>query len=283
MTDATKPARRHDQEIITVAPHLLLQEHYEAPDGSVWVHGDLNKAVEAWAVEEHIPPIEAVEHFGDVESWAAYFKRFASSSDEAGYHLLTWSPTGLRAVLDYHGAEDTPGRCQWQAIHTFRATPQLEAWKGIVQASPVKQKQLVEFLEDHLEDIRAPDSSALLNILRTLRVTANVTAESVIGPSGATSVSFAREARMESLEVPPSIEIAIPILRGHTEYDDEGNIKPVLYGLPVRLRVSTDDAQHLTFRLALPTLERVLEDVYADRVDAAKEALGSGYTLLRAG
>ena len=74
------------------------------------------------------------------------------------------------------------------------------------------------------------------------------------------------------MELPPVITIAIPVLKGHG----------VFYQMDVRLRAFVDDASHLSLRFSLPTAERVLEEVYAEKVAEAKGLLGDAFKLLRA-
>lgn len=272
MTETLPYAELEEQS----APHLVIQPSVQANDGSEWVHKDYQKVTDAWAVEEHIGPIKETARFGDVESWAEYIKAY-TSQDVSGL-LLTWSDTGLRAVLDYHN-ESVVGRGQWIAEHPFKFSSQWQAWSSLANGQPRPQKQLVESLEDLGEDIVSPDQAALLGILRTLRTTTSASGETVINPDGSTSVSWTRESTVKGkAEIPATIAIKIPVLKGH--YRD-GN--QVVYEIPIRMRLSVDDGAHVLFRLSMPTAERVLEKVYADRVQAAKDALGAGYSLLRAG
>lgn len=273
----TKPVNDDDGQ---TAPLLTVSEHYEAPDGSTYVHQDLVRVVDAWAVEQHIGPINAHPKFGDVESWAEYVKTYAPG-DSA--QLLQWSEAGLSAVLDYHNGDRTAGRCQWIAEHRFVFSPQWLAWASLANGQPRLQKQLVESLEDLAEDIVSPDQAALLSILRTLRTTASASGETVINPDGTTSVSWTKESTIKGkADIPASIGIVIPVLKGHYVTDD-GQERQRNYEIPIRLRLSVDDGAHVLFRLSMPTAERLLERVYADRVSAAREALGDGYSLLRAG
>lgn len=272
----TKPTLSEDEASHTT-PVMIIAERYEAPDGSIYAHKDLVRVVEPWAVESHIGPIREQLKLGDVESWAEYVQSY--TTEDYTHLLLTWNELGLRAVLDYHADDGTAGRCQWTAEHRFIFSPQWTAWTALANGQPRQQKQIVESLEDLAEDIIAPDQAALLGILRTLRTTASASGETVINPDGSTSVSWTRESTVKGkADIPPTIAIKIPVLKGH--YRD-GN--QVVYEIPVRMRLSVDDGAHVLFRLSIPTTERILERVYADRVQAAKNALGSGYMLLRAG
>lgn len=277
MPPTTDPTDKFSSQ--NTAPRLMIDAAYTAPDGSVYVHQDLRQAVIPWAVEAHIGPIHANEKFGDVPSWAAYVTRYAGSEVHAP--LLTWSEIGLRAVLDYHTQEMDAGRCQWTASHPFQKSIQWLAWEGLTRRGALNQKAAIEALEDLSDDIKEPSATDVVGILRKLRASVNAQAEAELQADGSMSVSFKKDSKVEGVSLPPEIAIQIPVLKGHTE-EKGGKTVPVLYRVPVRVRVSIDDSAHLTFRFSMPTADRILEDVYADRVAEAKTALGDGFTLLRA-
>ncbi len=262
--------------------HIIVAESYTAPDGSVYVHQDLCRVVEPWAVEQHISPIKAHESFGDVESWAEYVTRFASVEQFAP--LLTWSERGLRAVLDYHGDDGTPRRCQWTAEHPFTLAPAWRKWAALATGSPRSQREVLEAFEDLGADILEPAAADLVALVRTLRATSMASADTELRPDGTTRVSYTKNQTVNAgeLVLPPTLTIAVQALKGHVAGDENGKEVPVLYRLTVRMRVSVGDDARLSFRLSMPDAERVLEAVYADRVEAARVALGSDYSILRA-
>lgn len=263
------------------APAIMVAATYKDPvSGALYVHRDLEAASDPWADEAHIKPVKAAESFGDVESWAKYVQRFA---DESGA-LLTWNSRGLKAVIDYHGDDGSPRRCQWTAFHPFEPSLQWKAWTALANGQPISQRQAVERLEDLGADIVDPPQVDLLNLLRSLRASVNAKADTELRPDGTTSVTFSKDAAVRSnaaegsLTLPSEIGIAIPVLKGHL--DAEG--RPVIYRVQVRLRVSVTDDAHLALRFTMPLAERVLEDVYADRVKSAQALLGEPFPLLRA-
>lgn len=275
---ATDPMDEKGQQ---TAPRLTIAPSYTDPaTGAVYVHRDLELAINPWDVESHVGPIKRLEHFGDVESWAAYVRRFAAE----GTALLTWSELGLRAVLDYHRSGAEPGRCQWTAAHPFQRSDQWQAWASLADGRRLVQRTLIESLEDLAPAIVTPDAATLMGILGKLRATSNATAETELRPDGTTRVAFTKNNAVEAGEVdlPSEIVIAIPVLKGHTQAGEDGRRIPVLYRLSVRLRVSVDDSAHLAFRLSIPGAERALEAVYADRVQLAESLLEDGQELLRA-
>jgi hypothetical protein len=268
--EKTTPANESAQRGV-VAPHLIVEAFYKDPEtGATFVHKDLVKVQDAWAEEVHIGPTEAVEHFGDVESWASYTKKHATADS-----LFTWNTQGLKTVLDY------PDRNDWIADMPFRLTPEMQAWAGIADGRAIPHAKVVEFLDDHAQDIFEPDASSLLTLLRALRASVNTAADVELRADGTSGVKFTKDTKVGgagSVDLPAEITIAVPVLRGHL--DDQGQI--VRYKLVLKLRASVGDDARLGLRFVMPLMERVLEQVYAERVASAKEQLGDGYTILRA-
>lgn len=273
-----------DEGRASTAPRLAIAPSYRDPHtGALYVHADLVEVQEPWAEESHVPPIKAAEKFGDVESWVAYVQRFGAPGDVDGTTYLphlTWSASGLKAILDYHGADLVAGRCQWVATCPFVLSPEWRAWTAFASGQPWPHKAAVEKLEDLAPDIVDPPAADLAALLRSLRATVNATAQTDLRADGTATVAFSTDKRVNlpGLDLPPEFAVAIRALVGHV--DDDG--RPVLYRLPVKVRVSVDDQARLAFRFGVPTAERVLEDVYADRVARAKALLGDGFALLRA-
>jgi uncharacterized protein YfdQ (DUF2303 family) len=258
--------------------HLTVAATYKDPTtGALYVHRELRAAQDAWSEEAHIRPMAANEQFGDIGSFVSYVQKYAQ---ETTTHL-TWNARGLRAVLDYADRGDgSPGRCQWRAEMPFQTSAQWRAWIALTTGQH-NQRSAIERLEDLAADIVSPVPTDLMGLLRSLRATVNARADTELRQDGTTKVSFEQDTKVQtakSVELPNTIAIAIPVLKGHV--DVEG--RPVLYRLDVRLRVSVDDGAKLTLRFAIPTADRVLEDVYADRVAAAKALLSESFDLLRA-
>lgn len=274
MAPATQPAEPNapkPSNVLVIAPSFT-----DPVTRQTYIHQDLTERVAVWDVEAHIPPISRTERFGDVTSWTDYVKQF-STDDRPPF--LTWCERGLSAVLDYHFSIGDEGRCQWIAEHNFQRSAQWLHWERLANGQAIGQKRLIEALEDYAEDIVVPGAGQLLTILRTLRSTSMATGEVELRPDGTTSATWTKNNSVKAgeLDIPPEFAIQIPVLKGHL---DEG--APVLYRLPVRLRVGVDDTAHLSFRLSMPTAERTLEAVYDDRVAAAAALLGDEHRLYRA-
>lgn len=267
------------------APHITIPSAYTDPKtGAVYVHSSLDLAIDAWEVEGHISPAKVSESFGDVDSWAQYVNTYASDGAGDERPLITWSEKGLRAVLDYHSIDQKPNRCQWVAEMPFILSPVWRKWAALANGSPRSQREVLEAFEDLGADILEPAAADLVALVRTLRATSMASADTELRPDGTTRVSYTKNQTVSAgeLVLPPTLTIAVQALKGHVVSDENGKDVPVLYRLTVRMRVSVGDDARLSFRLSMPDAERVLEAVYADRVEAARLALGADFSILRA-
>lgn len=270
-----------DQFSPQTAPRLTIAPSVKDATGAEWVHQDYERATQPWEVEQHIKPTDRTERFGSVEAWAAYVDAYTMLG---GAHLLTWSETGLRAVLDYIDSNGQPGRCTWIAVHPFEQTVPWRRWTELANGRPRSQRELLEALEDNAEDIVDPPAADVVGLLRKMRATVNATAETTLNADGTSSVSWQKSSQVnnEGTTLPAEIVIAVPVFKGHTAANDDGKLVPVRFAVKVRVRVSVGDDAKLAFRLSMPTREATLELALSDRVEAAGSELGEGYDILRA-
>jgi len=260
----TQPA--NEQKQVAAASHLVLQPTYRDPNGALYVHKDYQLVGAPWADELHIAPIRAHENFGEVESWAAYVNAYGSA------RFLTWSLEGLKAILDYHTPQGEPGRCNWVAECKFISSPEWSAWSRVVGRA-IPQKEIVEFLEDHADDIIAPAATDLMGIVRNLKAHVSAGAQTEYRPDGTTNVIFTNDKTVHGkdgvLSLPDSISISIPVLKGHR--NPEG--KMVRYAMDVRVRAEVSNEARLSLRLTIPLTDRVLTSVFEDRLALAESLL----------
>jgi uncharacterized protein YfdQ (DUF2303 family) len=276
----TRPEAEDGSNTGSDLPRILVASHFVDPrSGAVYVHQDLEQVIAPWESEAHIPDPKSTESFGDVPSWADFVKHFgtADSGGQAAGVLLTWNNTGLKAVLDYHGDSETPGRAQWIATYPFPFSVEYRQWTELANGQPRQQRQVVEKLEDLGANIRVPTQGELLDLLRDLRGSVNAEMHTTWNEDGTTALSWDRKEAVRaskggSATIPPTFSIEIPILKG----------EPTDWKLDVRVRVTLDDSAHLVFRLSIPNLENTVEKVFDERVSAAREALGDQFTLYRA-
>ena len=251
---------------------LTVAAYYKDPvTGATYVHQDLQPAALPWAEQAHIGPVMTAPAFGDMESWAAYVKRFAS-----GNVLATWNSLCLTAVLDYHDPSGEPGRCAWQATYPFTRSAEWNAWTRFANGAGVSPQAAIEFLENWQYTIVAPESASLLMLLRTLRATAGAKTEITVREDGTTDLSVDKSTtvRTSGGSLPPVISISIPVLEAEAE--------TAAWGLDIRVRANVDDSGKLMLRCGILNEHKTIAAVLKERVDQASGLLGETLPILRA-
>lgn len=281
-------------------PVPIIVPHVATHDGSEFVHKDLLRVVEPWAVADHIDSPRGVLAMQDLPSLARFIRTYGTQAKT----LIMWSGDqagsgGIDAVLDYHepvpnGIE--PDRAQFGASFPFRLHPQFQIWKTLLDA-PHKQAQAVELIESVFDTIKAPEPAVLIEILSKLRSTSTSEAFSQLRPDGTYHVTFSENATVtagapdsESVDLPREFEIKVPVLNGHIEWSEEHNrFLPVRYKMVVHPRVNVGRGE-LALRFSIFNLESIFEDVYADilskfAVDLRGESdtEAGGYRIYRGG
>lgn len=282
---------------------IIVEPFYKDPaTGATWVHRDLVQVQDAWAEVEHVGPVKEHAKFGDIESFAGYVTHYSGERDDDVF--INWNSKRILVLLDYHGSE--PGRCQWIAEYPFELSREWKAWMELCGGAK-SQQTAVDKLEDLMDGIVEPGGAELMNIIRGLRANVKKEAVSEYLANGDVKVSFAGEASVrsttggpDSVTLPATIKIGIPVLKGHVTakvdrdghpVDKEGNrlpvgapevMVPVVYALTVKLLASVDNDNHVSLRFSIPQAEKVLEEVIVERVAAAKVLLGEAFNVYRA-
>lgn len=279
----TAPAGKQDQAVAAIAPHLVVTPFYEDKEtGELYVHGDLVRVREAWEKEAHVGPIAVTEKFGDVKSWAYYVLRFRQAPPPP---YLTWNNAGLKAVLDYHNSDGTPGRSLWWAFHGFKLTKEFTDWRNFAGGQELNQVKAVEFLESHQDHITTPASADILKVVSDLRGSFKAEMVAEVLPNGGTKL-MAKQDRTVITQLPTELLITVPVLVGQTENyeNDAGETKgrPVAWDLKIRVRAVVSNEGVASLRFILQDTERLLETIFQEQVAVAEEHLGGVFTILRA-
>lgn len=276
------------------APVIVESHVRDEKTGATYVHKDLVERVKPWENEAHVGPVNETIALGDIESFAAYVAAYSgfepgNADKDERETLVTWNNSHLHAVLDYHTV--TPGRCGWVVEHRFARSREWLAWASLC-AGALTQQQAVEKLEDLADGILEPPPADFMAILRGLRANVRREAVSEYLENGDTKFSFRAEASVQSttrgegvstVTLPSEIRIRIPVLLGHTQpAADRDVLVPVVYDLDVKVRAAVDENSHVTLRFSIPKADKVLDEVIAERVAAAKELLGEAFTVYRA-
>lgn len=246
----------------------------DSKTGTWAVHKDLVTVIKPYEFEDHVGPPKAQEKFGDVQSWADFIKRFSAAPDFPPF--LTWSNKELRAVLDFHtsAAPDGAGHCQFTASMAFSYSREWVAWNGLADGHGRTHQVMIEFLEDHGDDIENPVAGDLMNLLRSLKILSNKSLDIERREDGTQAISLVGDQKISSKQgpvgLPAIITINIPVFKGHKNAQGE----PAKFRLRVRLRASVSNEGVPAFRFAIDNADATLEFVLADRVAAAQELLG---------
>lgn len=251
---------------LTVAPSIA------DISGAIWAwnqtEGKYEPLVDPWANEDHLPSyVHEDIQLGSLESLAQYIERFAAVDAPP---LLTWNRSHIHAQLDYHTAAEV-GPMRWSASYAFKRTQKWANWNNFCNGLGHDHQTTIEFIENHFEDLDAATSGDLADAIRAMKGVLNKTVESTINLDGTTRLAQTDD-RSVNVTVPTEFKIAIPVIEGHTaSYWPDPALPayevPVLQELTVRLRVavSGNDAK-VSFRLVIPTAERVLDEIIAKRV-----------------
>ena len=247
--------------------------YYRDPvNGTLYVHEDLDQVSDAWSDADRIAPIRESVKLGSVEAWAAYVQRYGKAETT----FMTWNDQGLSARLDYHTI-DTPGRASWLVTYPFQETEQCKRWMNALDRDSLDHQTFVELIEDCIDDIIDPEKMAVLDIVRTLRVTSKSTGSAEIRKDGTTAVSFNQDAQVRGsasgqTELPSYIRISVNVFEGV-------DILPV--DLDVRLRVEIDSDGKVGFRLSAPDFEDVVTGLKEELVANAQELLSDYAGILK--
>ena len=279
MADGEQTYPQGEEQLIrNPAPRLSVPPAYlDHETHALWVHKDLVQVRNDYELEKYVHPADEEVELGDVMSWVDYVKRYG----HAPTALLTWNENGLMAKLDYHSAPDEsglygPGRLKWEATYRFAFSPEFKAWAQLCNGNFMNQKDLVEALEDHTDDIQDPSSADLLLLIRSLRSNVTSTASSELREDGTSHVKFEKEGRVnggsDEVAIPGTFTIAIPVLKGDA----------VRFAIKIRLRlIIPENSPKPAFRLSMVNLDRVKDAVYLERVNQARALLPEAFSILR--
>lgn len=248
---------------------VTVNSHERATDQSEYIHRDLVRVVEPWAVENHISPPSGVEMFGSPEAWAKFVARYGDENS-----LIRWNEDGLYAALDYHVSLDEPRRNHWRAQYEWAFSPEWREWTYIAGNQPHSQSRVCEFLDDHLADVSHPEATTLLETLRTLRSHVSSTAKTTLNADGTSTVSFTKSGTVKSgteeADLPNGLKVRIPVL---------AHPGATVYELEIKLRVA-QDYESLAFRFTMPLRERAKLTALGEQVAAAQDYLADGMEIM---
>lgn len=211
-----------------------------------------------------------------LESFTALVRRFADEHS-AIFAVDDRRAPRLIAVLDYHEqtAKGAPRFGTHRVEYAFPLSDEWRAWLAFAARDQISQRDLAEFLEEHIVDVRAPESlgeattqlgaqlgityagpAALMALSRglSIRVDQKVT-QAINLSTGEASLGFEETHSSKDgtgpLKVPGGFALAIPVFRGGKKY-------VVAARLRYRLREGA-----VTWRVALHRVDAVFDDAFS--------------------
>jgi len=208
------------------------------------------------------PGIPAV--FDDAASFSRYFQDHASGASRV---YASESSGSFVAVLDEYGrgfldeAEDeTEARGlfnyrEWRAVYQPALSPQWIAWIGS-NGKTMTQKELAEFLEDHLPDIVEPDGSALMELVLNLELSqTGKFASTQRLQDGSAKLEYRNELQqVGQVQLPARIILEIPIYRHQGAVQVQAHLRFRLHG------------GGLTLHYQMIRPERAIEQAFEDLI-----------------
>lgn len=223
------------------------------------------KEYEVRSLEEFLPPyrIKAAPQFADVGSFCAYVKLFKWNGTIL-FAQVTDAGCTIRAVLDYHTAEDGASWASHQAVLTLVATKEWQVWREN-NGKKMTQAVFATFLEDNARVFEAPSGAELLELVLTLEGKCSVRYNSAMRlKSGAVKFTYEEDVELRGNvgEISGSLEMPSVLL---------ARIAPFEYMEAVRVEA------RLRYRIENRTLSFWYETLTAHTVvrDAAKLALAN--------
>ena len=162
----------------------------------------------------------------------------------------------VKAIFDFAAPEGDPrpGWSQFSARITFDLSRKLREWSTVTDWT--SQRAFAEFLEDHLEDVEAPDSSGLLSLCEDFNATLDGHFKSRQNlKDGSVRIDYQSDV-VTAVTVPSEILLAIPLFEG----GDHFRLKARL-----RFRVSREDG--VVFKIIFSNLEDSLESHFKEMVE----------------
>ncbi len=206
-----------------------------------------------------------------LSSFLAYLNRHAVP----GQSIVTVDRNTLRlgGVIDFHEAgTNAPHWCSHKVGLQLNYSRQLTAWMD-ARETQMNQATFASFLEEHIGDIHSPTGAEMLTIAGHLEATKTERfVSSTRLANGDTSLTFTRETNEQgSTKVPTSFKIAVQV------FDFSTTRTPI----EVLLRHRITGGQ-LVFHMLIPTLEDVVDVVWADMLVGLNAGLPGGVDVFDA-
>lgn len=205
------------------------------------------------------------EAVNDAASLLKLIQRFPAHPRLVEFSLASLT---ARCVLNY-STDEKPGWGDCFITWKLNKHRDLLAWETRI-AKPIPQVEFIEFLEDHVEDVKdAPMQSILLKVASELEVTSSAKFKSARDVHNGNFVLHCEMEGKTTVEVPREFSLGLPIFEGLA----------IAYELPVRLNYTVTDG-NLNFRLAFKNLNKAIDLAWAEVVESITSDLPEGVPFI---
>jgi uncharacterized protein YfdQ (DUF2303 family) len=164
--------------------------------------------------------IKAHPEFVDAQSFIKYFNDF---SEDQSRIFAEEETAKILAILDYHSAIDLAAWCQHQATLQLQKSEEWTLWNAHNKQLK-SHEDFAQFIEDNLPDITNPAGAVMLEMVRTLTASAEISCESALRTNAGFKVHFNEVFKgtagpAHDVEIPEKFTISIPVYIGSPKVD----------------------------------------------------------------
>jgi uncharacterized protein YfdQ (DUF2303 family) len=164
--------------------------------------------------------IKAHPKFVDAQSFIKYFNDF---SEDQSRIFAEEKTAKILAILDYHSAIDLAAWCQHQATLQLQKSEEWTLWNAHNEQLK-SHEDFAQFIEDNLPDITNPAGAVMLEMVRTLTASAEISCESALRTNAGFKVHFNEVVKgtagpAHDVEIPEKFTVSIPVYIGSPKVD----------------------------------------------------------------
>jgi uncharacterized protein YfdQ (DUF2303 family) len=200
------------------AQHLMNLHGVPSQLAILWRHASI-ESLERFQSQPN--RIEAEVQLNSVASFCEYVNRFANPA--SSIYLDVYGDINQRGkivapsfvgVID-HPDKDTPAWGGFSAVYEPRLSMEWKAWRDLHGAGAVDQVRLVEFLEDHANDILEPTPASVLTAasqfeaVETHRYTSHRNLD-----NGNVQITYNKGTDTATVTFPHRLTLSIPVVEG---------------------------------------------------------------------
>lgn len=176
----------------------------------------------------------------------------------------------FQAVLDDHPRGTADKGAAWRqhrAGYALKRSDELTAWLELCK--PTAQELFAEFLNIHAGEVMRPAAADLIELALAFEAVQGGRYQSKVNPRNGTTVfHYEVETKVVSVDVPETIDIAVPLFK---------ETPPVTLTAQIRFRIVE---RSLRFFLVFPTLNQQLKTYWDTMVGELAAKLPKGATIL---